>query len=105
MAPGSSTEKTTMGMPLSRASAKAAVSITWSFRAIAHHRINQPRESRQCLEQAAHWIMQADRRKTPDVELTKPCWKNLSWHEHAAALRMFAEAQALINQSTGLDPQ
>jgi serine/threonine-protein kinase len=77
----------------------------WSFRAIAYYRLNQPRESRECLEQAACWIAQADRRKTPEVEITKPCWKNLSWYEHAAALRMFAEAKALINPPQETDPR
>jgi serine/threonine-protein kinase len=69
----------------------------WSFRAIAHCHLDQTRESWRCLEQAACWIEQADRRKTPEVEITKPCWKNLSWYEHAGALRLFDEAQALIN--------
>src|SRR5262249_7277864 len=69
----------------------------WSFRAIAHYHLDQTRESRQCLEQAARWIEQADRRKVPEVEVARPCWKNLSWHEHAAALRLFGEAESLIN--------
>src|SRR5262249_48812406 len=69
----------------------------WSFRAIAHYHLGQTRESRQCLEQAARWIREADRRKAPEVEITRPCWKNLSWYEHAAALRLFDEAKSLIN--------
>jgi serine/threonine-protein kinase len=77
----------------------------WSFRAIAHDRLGQTRESRHCLEQAAFWIKQADLRKTPEVEITKPCWKNLSWYEHAATLRLFDEARALINQPKGSDPR
>jgi tetratricopeptide (TPR) repeat protein/predicted Ser/Thr protein kinase len=68
----------------------------WSFRAIAHHHLGQIGEARECLQQAADWIGQADRRKLPDVEVTKPCWQNLSWYEHAAALRLFDEAGALI---------
>jgi tetratricopeptide (TPR) repeat protein len=69
----------------------------WSFRAIAHHHLGQIGEARECLALAADWIGQADRRKMPDVEVTKPCWSNLSWYEHAAALRLFDEAHALIN--------
>jgi tetratricopeptide (TPR) repeat protein/predicted Ser/Thr protein kinase len=68
----------------------------WSFRAIAHHRLGQTGEARQCLEQAALWIERARQRKMPDVEVTKPCWSNLSWYEHAAALRLFDEARLLI---------
>jgi Flp pilus assembly protein TadD len=76
----------------------------WSFRAIANYHLDQTRESRWCLEQAARWIKQADRRKTPEIELSKPCWSNLSWYEHAAALRLFDEAGALINGPRPVSP-
>lgn len=68
----------------------------WSFRAIAHHHLRQIGEARQCLQEAATWIGQADRRKLPDVEVTKPCWQNLSWFEREDSLRLFDEANALI---------
>ena len=65
----------------------------WGFRAMAHYHLGQKNESRECLDHAARWIEQADHRKMPDVELTKPCWSNLSWYERSGSLRLFDEAQ------------
>jgi tetratricopeptide (TPR) repeat protein/predicted Ser/Thr protein kinase len=77
----------------------------WSFRAIAHHHLGQSGAAHECVQQAAHWIDQADRRKMPDVEVTKPCWSNLSWYEHAGALRLFDEARLLITSQRPIECQ
>ncbi len=68
----------------------------WSFQAIAYCHLNRMSESRRCLEHAARWIEQADRRELPDVDINLPAWGNWSWNEHLQSVRLFEEAKSLV---------
>jgi tetratricopeptide (TPR) repeat protein len=66
------------------------------FQAIACCRLGRIKQSRQHLDDATHWIAQADRWKLPEVELTEASWANLGWDERLEALRLHEEAAKLL---------
>ena len=67
-----------------------------SFLAIAYCHLDRLGKSRQCLENAARWIEQADRQELPDADVNLPAWGNWSWNEHLQTIRLFEEAKALV---------
>jgi tetratricopeptide (TPR) repeat protein len=66
------------------------------FQAIACYHLGQFDRAQQHIQDAANWIAKADRQRLPSVELTTPAWGNFGWDEHLEALRLLAEAKALI---------
>jgi tetratricopeptide (TPR) repeat protein/predicted Ser/Thr protein kinase len=66
------------------------------FQAIACYHLGQFDRAQQHVQDAANWIAKADRQRLPSVELTTPAWGNFGWDEHLEALRLLAEAKALI---------
>lgn len=68
----------------------------WSFQAIAYYRLDRMSDSRRCLDNAARWIEQADRRDLPDVDINLPAWGNWSWNERLQCIRLFEEAKSLV---------
>jgi serine/threonine-protein kinase len=68
------------------------------LQAIACHHLGRIKQSQQFFDEAARWIDEANRLELPDVAQKKPSWSNMGWNDRLEALRLFAEAKALVSQ-------
>jgi tetratricopeptide (TPR) repeat protein len=66
----------------------------WAFLAMAHQRLGHAGEARRCLDEAARWIEEAERRKDDDLFGMRPGWGG--WSERVIYPLLLREAEALV---------
>src|SRR5262249_2100654 len=65
----------------------------WLFRAMAHHKLGQADQARDCLAKAVKWIEEAEANKTHAA--SKPDW--VGWNERIEVQHLRAEAEKLMS--------
>jgi tetratricopeptide (TPR) repeat protein len=71
----------------------------WLFLAMAHHRLGHGKEARECLDRAARWIEEADRRT-----IGHPRKLYFGWYERVELKYLRREAEALLGSDAEPPP-
>lgn len=67
----------------------------FTFLAMIHHRLGQPDQAREDFDNAARWIVAAKGRRASPETNGQVAWQ--CWQEEAETLRLFREAEQLLN--------